>query len=91
MSLKLSFTAETAEPLMLGSSPAKHSFGDNRVAKYNLATRNMAVLQGNRIIYPDGTMNKLVAQYLKAKVLGLFKARKANGANSKVVATTEKT
>ncbi len=40
-----------------------------------LAEKNLAVLQGNRLIYPDGTLNKYAAQYLKTKVLGLFRVK----------------
>ena len=35
--------------------------------------KKMGVLIGNRIIYPDGTMSRLAAQFLRTRVLALFK------------------
>jgi hypothetical protein len=32
-------------------------------------------LMGNRILYPDGTVNSLVQRYLREKVLKLFEAK----------------
>ena len=32
-------------------------------------------LIGNRILYPDGTVNSFVQRYLREKVLNLFEAR----------------
>ena len=34
-----------------------------------------AILIGNRLVYPDGTLNKFVERYLREKVLGLFDAK----------------
>jgi hypothetical protein len=36
--------------------------------------KKMAVLIGNRIIYPDGSVTRLVAKFLRVKVLRLFGA-----------------
>ena len=35
----------------------------------------MKPLIGNRIIYPDGTMNSFVERYLREQVLKLFEAK----------------
>ncbi|MHC4715094.1 MAG: hypothetical protein ACYTAN_17770 [Planctomycetota bacterium] len=34
--------------------------------------RGMLVLTGNRVLYPDGTVNSFVQRYLREKVLKLF-------------------
>ena len=36
------------------------------------AERNLAALMGNRVLYPDGTLNSFVERYLREKVLELF-------------------
>lgn len=35
----------------------------------------LAVLVGNRVLYPDGTINSFVQRYLREKVLRLFEAK----------------
>jgi len=37
--------------------------------------RKMQILIGNRVLYPDGTMNSFVQRYLREKVLRLFNAK----------------
>jgi len=36
---------------------------------------NRAILVGNRLVYPDGTLNKFVERYLREKVLTLFETK----------------
>ncbi len=47
---------------------------DISVADYVLA-KKMKLLIGNRIIYPDGTVNSYVQRYLKERVVKLFEAK----------------
>jgi hypothetical protein len=35
--------------------------------------KKMGVLIGNRLVYPDGTMSQLAAQFLRIRVLSLFR------------------
>ena len=43
---------------------------------------HMRTLIGNRILYPDGTLNSFVQRYLRARVLRLFDAKlKKSGKN----------
>lgn len=37
--------------------------------------RKMQILIGNRVLYPDGTVNSFVQRYLREKVLHLFNAK----------------
>jgi hypothetical protein len=37
--------------------------------------RKMRILIGNRVLYPDGTVNSFVQRYLREKVLNLFNSR----------------
>jgi hypothetical protein len=48
--------------------------------------KQMAVLRGNGLAHPDGTVNRYAAQYLKTKVLALFKAKSMGQACSKKLA-----
>ncbi|NIA16165.1 MAG: hypothetical protein GWP08_19050 [Nitrospiraceae bacterium] len=56
-----------------------------------LVEKKLAVLRGNRLIYPDGTINRFVTQYLKTKTLSLFKAKSASRPSSKRLAKDGKT
>ena len=40
-------------------------------------------LIGNRILYPDGTVNSFVQRYLREKVLGLFNAKPKRSTKTK--------
>ncbi len=40
-----------------------------------LFDRKLELLIGNRVLYPDGTMNSFVQRYLREKVLKLFDAK----------------
>ena len=40
-----------------------------------LFDRKLELLIGNRVLYPDGTMNSFVQRYLREKVLNLFDAK----------------
>ncbi|MBI5116447.1 hypothetical protein HZA56_08235 [Candidatus Poribacteria bacterium] len=44
------------------------------VAEYGLE-RKMSPLIGNRVLYPDGTINSFVQRYLRDRVLKLFEAK----------------
>lgn len=37
--------------------------------------RKMQILIGNRVLYPDGTVNSFVQRYLREKVLNLFNSK----------------
>ncbi len=43
-------------------------------SRYRL-DQELKKLIGNRILYPDGTVNSFVLRYLREKVLGLFNSR----------------
>ena len=45
--------------------------------------RKLETLIGNRIIYPDGTVNSFVQRYLREKVLKLFDAKPRKRAKAK--------
>ena len=53
--------------------------------------KHMAVLRGNRLVHPDGTINRYAAQYLKTKVLAQFKARSPSSKSSKSLANAANT
>ena len=42
----------------------------------------LAILIGNRILYPDGTLNSFVQRFLREKVLKLFDAKSARSKKS---------
>lgn len=46
------------------------------ISDYNF-NRRFRVLVGNRVLYPDGTVNSFVQRYLRSKVLELFSAKSA--------------
>ncbi len=48
--------------------------GDISVADYVLENK-MKPLIGNRIVYPDGTVNSYVRRYLKERVVKLFESK----------------
>jgi len=62
---------------------------------FSLATRagvsqyrfdeKLAVLIGNRVLYPDGTVNSFVERYLREKVLRLFEGPKTKSRKAAVV------
>jgi hypothetical protein len=41
----------------------------------HVLNRKLETLIGNRVIYPDGTMNSFVQRYLRDRVLKLFEAK----------------
>ena len=45
--------------------------------------QQLTKLIGNRILYPDGTVNSFVQRYLRDKVLSLFDARPRKRGNAK--------
>ena len=45
--------------------------------------KQLQFLIGNRLIYPDGTINSFVQRYLRQKVLKLFDAKPARNTKSK--------
>jgi hypothetical protein len=51
---------------------------DISVADYVLENK-MKPLIGNRILYPDGTINSYVQRYLKERVIKLFEAKPKRG------------
>jgi len=52
------------EELLAKSGQSRHRFNEE-----------LKKLIGNRILYPDGTVNSFVQRYLREKVLNLFEAR----------------
>jgi hypothetical protein len=42
--------------------------------------RRLATLVGNRVLYPDGTVNSYIQRYLREKVLRLFDSKRGKGA-----------
>lgn len=46
------------------------------ISDYNF-NRRFRVLVGNRVLYPDGTVNSFVQRYLRSKMLELFNAKSA--------------
>ena len=46
--------------------------------------QELTKLIGNRILYPDGTINSFVQRYLREKVLNLFDARPSKRRNATV-------
>jgi hypothetical protein len=47
-----------------------------------LVERKLKPLIGNRVLYPDGTVNSFVQRYLRERVLKLFDARPRKPAKS---------
>ena len=45
--------------------------------------RKWKILVGNRVLYPDGTVNSFVQRYLREKVLNLFNAKPRPAAKGK--------
>ena len=45
--------------------------------------RKWKILAGNRIVYPDGTVNSFVQRYLREKVLNLFSTKPRAAARGK--------
>jgi len=45
--------------------------------------RKMAPLIGNRLLYPDGTINSFVQRYLRERILKLFEAKPKKHAKKK--------
>ncbi|HNT35928.1 MAG TPA: hypothetical protein PKH07_13135, partial [bacterium] len=45
----------------------------------NFTSEFREVLVGNRLIYPDGTVNKFIERYLREQVLGLFDKKDTKG------------
>jgi hypothetical protein len=48
-----------------------------------LVERKLRPLIGNRVLYPDGTVNSFVQRYLRERVLKLFEAKPKRPARSK--------
>jgi len=53
------------------------------VSRY-LFEEKLAVLIGNRVLYPDGTVNSFVERYLREEVLKLFEGVKAKSSKAAV-------
>ena len=47
-----------------------------------LVERKLKPLIGNRVLYPDGTVNSFVQRYLRERVLKLFDAKSRRSAKS---------
>jgi len=60
---------------------------DELLAKSGLSDfkfdEKVETLIGNRILYPDGTVNSFVQRYLREKVLGLFNAKPKRSTRTK--------
>ena len=59
-------TTYSRQELLTRSGVFEHGFDDR-----------LAILIGNRILYPDGTLNSFVQRFLREKVLRLFDTRSA--------------
>ena len=57
-------------------------FANSNQSKFNFDERLKALI-GNRVLYPDGTINSFVQRYLREKVLNLFEKKAKRQAKTK--------
>ena len=57
-------------------------FEKSSVSEYEFSDR-MRTLVGNRVLYPDGSINSYVQRYLREKVVKLFEAKPKRTAKKK--------
>lgn len=56
---------------------SEEEFAATSAVEQNAFEEKLAALMGNRIIYPDGTINSFVRRYLHERVLKLLDAKRA--------------
>jgi hypothetical protein len=73
---------ETWEWLWASASFSVDDLAERSSLTVPLVQRKLKPLIGNRVLYPDGTVNSFVQRYLRERVLKLFDAKPRKSAKS---------